>query len=67
MSKKKEMEKSSCVQLTPEQHKALKSYFDRTQDEQMVKQACDTALQTGLSMEELKGVLNSGEYRIVED
>lgn len=59
------MEKSSCLQLSSEDYAVLRNlvYGHATH---LIK-ASAALDRTGLSLDELKSVLDSDEYRIVED
>lgn len=58
-------EKSGCLQLTQEEYHLLNSMFTG-KTVQLVK-ASATVDRLGVSLDELERLLESGEYRIVED
>lgn len=58
-------EKSGCLQLTQEEH-ILLSNLTSGKATELIK-ASSALDRTGLSLDQLKQVLDSGEYRIVED
>jgi hypothetical protein len=59
------MEKSGCLQLTQEEYNLLKSMLSGKTGELVKFSGLVTRL--GLPSEELERILDSGEYRIVED
>lgn len=59
------MEKSGCVQLTREELEALKNLTEGNVT-QLVK-ASSALDKIGLNIDEAKRILDSGEYRVVED
>ena len=58
-------EKSGCLQLTPGDYEALKTLIEG--DATYIIKAAAVLSGTGLTVDELKTVPDSGEYRIVED
>lgn len=58
------MEKSSCLQLTQEEHDVLQNATKGNATE-LIK-ASSALDKLGMSLDEAKKVLDSGEYRIVE-
>jgi hypothetical protein len=58
------MEKSGCLQLTREDYEVLKNVIESNAT-YLIK-ASAVLSGTGLTVDELKAVLDSGEYRIVD-
>ena len=60
------LEKSGCLQLTQEEYQALRNLVE-FKAQGLLKASSAMEKVAGLDLGEIKSILDSGEYRIVED